>query len=90
MIYIVSYDLNKQGQRYKELIDAINKLGYDRLHPEESFWLIATDKLNADSILKQLKPFLDSNDRMFISKAVASDRAGWLTENQWNWVNKNI
>jgi len=84
MVYIITYDLNKPGQNYNELYEAIKKIG-DWIHPLDSNWLVETD-ITARQISNRLKEKIDKNDSLLVIK-VTKDHAGWLPDKVWNWLN---
>lgn len=87
-VYQVAYDLNKAGQNYNDLYEAIKAIG-DWFHPLESTWWVETNHKSSEDVFNILKPFIDDNDYMFISK-ITSDRYGWLTEQSWNWLSEKL
>ena len=86
MIYSISYDLKKAGQDYSGLISTIKTLG-NWAKPCESYWLLSTN-LSASEVFAHVKPHIDANDRLLIVRVDLTDRAGWLTQNIWDWVNQ--
>ena len=86
-VFLVSYDLNKQGQNYTNLINAIKT--YDAytkcLHSQ---WLISTND-NIDSVYVYLSNKIDTDDLLLISPIVQplyatlqSDVISWLKHEQ--------
>jgi hypothetical protein len=70
--YLISYDLDKPGQDYTDLINAIKQGGGRRgLYSE---WFIATNS-SARQIYDGLSPFIDRNDRLIVLKV--SGEATW-------------
>lgn len=69
-VFLVSYDLNKQGQNYTNLINAIKT--YDAyikcLHSQ---WLISTND-NIDSVYVYLSNKIDNNDLLLITPNCAT------------------
>jgi len=86
MIYAINYDLNKKGQNYSGLYDAIKKLGV-WWHYLDSLWLVDTTK-NADEIVNAIKPHFDANDSLLVMK-LSKDRQGLLTEKAWDWIERH-
>jgi hypothetical protein len=84
-MYLVTYDLKKPGQDYKDLHEAIKGCG-TWWHYLESTWLLKTS-LTATQIFERLQPYLDSNDRILIIRVTPNDKSGWLTQDAWNWIN---
>lgn len=82
-VFLVSYDLNKQGQDYKNLINAIQTYdGY--ISCLKSQWLIATTK-SCDDVCNHLKSKIDKNDSLFIVKLVKPYQ-GWLSKDVIDWL----
>lgn len=86
-VYCVSYDLNKHGQNYGALYQEL-KNSFSWAHPLDSTWLISTSE-SAQQLTNRLRSHLDNNDTLLVIK-VTSDYAGWLNQEQWNWLRNNI
>jgi hypothetical protein len=84
MVYLITYDLNKSGQNYDGLYDAIKKIG-KWWHYLDSTWLVETN-MTSGQISEILLKEIDKNDRLLIIR-VAADHAGWLTQKAWDWLN---
>jgi hypothetical protein len=70
--YLISYDLDKPGQDYTDLINAIKKLGdYKVLFSE---WIVKTN-YSAEQIHDYLRKFMDGNDRLLV--VGLSGEAAW-------------
>lgn len=86
-VFLVSYDLNKQGQNYTNLINAIKT--YDAyIKCLYSQWLISTND-NIDSVYVYLSNKIDNNDLLLITPIVQpfyatlqSDVISWLKHEQ--------
>lgn len=62
--YIICYDLCEPEQNYEEIIERIQK--YPKFAKINlSVWIIKSKKSKSD-IFKDLKPFIDKNDKLFI------------------------
>lgn len=85
--YCVSYDLNKAGQNYDALYEELKK-SPNWCHPMDSTWVIITNE-SAQQLSDRLRKHLDDNDRLLVIKAVRP-YAGWLTQDVWDWLDKNI
>ncbi|HHC7385129.1 hypothetical protein ACEWBT_21875 [Vibrio parahaemolyticus] len=55
----------------------------------DSTWLISTS-FSAAQVCDKLTPYLDSNDKMFISKVNANEYQGWLENDVWDWLRKHL
>lgn len=73
MVYIISYDLRKPTQRYKELAERIKQYPSWALLGESVF-LIETNS-SAVEVRDNLKEFIDGNDTLFVGKIGAP--AAW-------------
>ncbi|MGE7762274.1 CRISPR-associated protein Cas2 [Peribacillus sp. NPDC097895] len=74
MAYIITYDLLAPGQDYDKLIEKIKEFSGEKI--TESAWVVKTT-LKASELFDSLIPFLDSNDRLFVSQLTAE--AKWRT-----------
>jgi len=63
-VYLISYDLDKPGQDYTDLIKAIEQIGGVKTLFSE--WFVVTQTMNAKTIFDRLSPFVDSNDRLLV------------------------
>lgn len=84
-MYLVTYDLKKPGQDYKDLHEAMKARG-TWWHYLESTWLLKTS-LSASQIFERLRPYLDANDLILIVRVLPNDKSGWLPQDAWNWIN---
>lgn len=87
MIYSISYDLNRPGQKYADLIEAI-KVSGAWWHYLQSTWLVDTN-LTAQQLFNRLRPHIDDNDIVLII-GVTRDYSGWLPEKAWNWLKERM
>lgn len=83
MVYLVTYDLNRPGQNYQSLYDAIESYG-SWAKPVESVWLVDTHK-SAEQIYNGLRQHIDENDSILVVET-GRDRAGWLPKEVWDWL----
>lgn len=82
--YCITYDLNKPGQDYDDLIEAIKS--YDYIKVMKSTWFIKTT-LTSTQIREHLMKHMDKNDSLFICE-ITSNRDGWLAKEVWEWLKK--
>lgn len=74
--FLIGYDLNKAGQDYSDLIDAIKKESVYWWHHLDSTWLIVTnDSKTAVSIRDTLKTHIDGNDELLVVEVTGDPRA---------------
>ncbi|MCD8890961.1 CRISPR-associated protein Cas2 [Staphylococcus nepalensis] len=62
--YVVSYDVNKGGQNYSELIKYLESFT-KKVHIQESVWFIQSD-LSKSSISNNIQNILDTNDEFLV------------------------
>lgn len=82
-VYLITYDLKSPGQDYSALHKAIKALG-DHRHDLESVWFVDTN-LSAKEIQSSIRPVMDANDTMFITK-VSSGYYGHADKALWPWL----
>jgi len=82
MKYLITYDLNRPGQDYEDLINAIKV--YENIHVMQSVWFISTDE-KAEEIYQYFKNYLDKNDNIFICE-INSNRQGYLNKKYWEFL----
>jgi hypothetical protein len=86
--YMIGYDLNRPGQGYKDLIEAIKGLGA-WWHCLDSTWLIRTAK-SAVEIRDALKPYLDANDELLVAKLNGESAWTGFDATCSKWLKDNI
>ena len=91
-VYLVTWDLNREGSNYASArIKFLNLLdtftdnrkdsGLDSVRFISVSW-------NAEEIRDYLRTALDSNDTLFVTRIhpKSSERAGWMNEETWKWI----
>lgn len=63
--FLVAYDLNKQGQDYPRLHQALQRLGAK--HEQGSVWLLDS-AMGIDALNSHLQLYVDSNDYLMVVK----------------------
>jgi len=87
MTYEITYDLNKPGQNYPGLHEAIKNLG-SWAHVQESTWIVKTS-LSAAQIRDRLAPQLDQRDTLLVT-GLTGEWASWGLAKEFNdWLLKN-
>lgn len=86
MAYLITYDLNRPGQNYDDLYQAIKALGSVWWHYLDSTWLVNT-KLSANQITQKLTKHIDKNDHLLVIKTT-KEYDGWLNKKAWEWINQ--
>jgi hypothetical protein len=61
--YMIVYDLEKRGESYEPLLDALRKLG--ALHVLYSKWVLRTN-YNSVQLRDYLRKFIDANDLLLV------------------------
>ncbi len=71
--YMIGYDLNRPGQNYEELEDAIKSLG-TWWHNLDSTWIVMTG-MSAAEIRDNLSSHIDRNDKLLVAQLAGE--AAW-------------
>ncbi|MFZ2280434.1 MAG: hypothetical protein WAW39_21725 [Prosthecobacter sp.] len=87
-LYVVSYDLKKQGQNYPALYKAIKDSG-EWLHPLESTWFVYTTTAG-DRLRDSIGQHLDSNDKLVVLKVATPGGTQGFTQTELEWINARI
>jgi hypothetical protein len=72
MLYWISYDLDKPGQDYTDLLNRLKQLKAVRIL--RSDWLLETTATTVET-RDDLRQFMDGNDRVMVSQV--SNNAAW-------------
>lgn len=85
--YMVGYDLNKRGQDYDALIEAIKT--YHWWHCLDSTWIIKTSDTPLQ-IRDRLQQYVDSNDGLLVIEV--NRNAAWVgfSEECSDWLQANL
>jgi len=86
-VYIVSYDLRKNGKIYIGLSEQL-KASPGWWHYLDSTWLVATQE-NANQLYNRLAPHIDQEDSILIIQA-GTEMQGWLPEDAWKWIHREL
>jgi len=86
--YIIDYDLNRPGQNYTELFEAIKALG-PWWHCLDSTWIVKSN-LTAVQIRDAVSSRIDRNDRLLVAEL--SGQAAWVGFNDEcsSWLKNNL
>lgn len=85
MIIQIDYDLNKAGQNYEGLISKIKSIGSSQIRPCKSCWLVATTR-SPEDIYSMIRPLIDDNDYLLVSRFYSKDYQGWLKKADHDWI----
>ena len=85
MVYLVTYDLNKVKD-YPDLYQAIKRMpNWMRDTDLDSVWFVSTS-MSAEGIYNSLKPHIDADDRLFVTRVRSGECQGWLSKEGWRWI----
>lgn len=90
MVHLVTYDLvapNDRDEDYDRVIGAIKAAFPNWCHIEKSVWLINTG-LNVSAVRQRLKPYLHSDDVLFVARLTGSWASRNLGEARTSWIKK--
>lgn len=85
-VYLVTYDLNKPGQSYDELLGAIKDFPWAKL--SESSYAISSH-LSAEGVFRKLKPFTDDSDTLYVV-TLTVPYAGYGPNAVNEWLDANL
>ena len=85
--YLITYDLNKVGQKYKEVDEEIKKMGVS-VRYLDSTWFVKSS-LTSQEIVQKLKQHFDKNDKLFVVE-IGKNRQGLLTPSEWTYLKDNV
>lgn len=86
---MLTYDLNSPGQKYEKLRNVIME---EISNSYCTFWkssFLFRSSLTPNVMIEKLQPYLDKDDTLFVTEIV-NNKQGWLSKNQWDFINKNI
>mgnify|MGYP005780881989 FL=1 len=81
MVYLITYDLNSEGQKYEDVIATIQDVSNGNYC---SYWkssYLFSSNLTDEQILDRLEPCIDTNDSLIIIK-VDGEIKGWFSSTQ--------
>ncbi|MFJ1554174.1 hypothetical protein [Streptomyces mirabilis] len=87
---LIGYDLNRPGQDYKDLIEAIKELANGYWHHLDSTWIIRTEKSTSE-VRNALKGHIDSGDELLVID-VSGDlwATAGMSESANDWLRKYV
>lgn len=86
--YLISYDLNKIGQNYTDLIKAIQSYPNAR-SILKSVWFIHSSQ-HSESIRDHLLEFMDMNDELIVAEIAQGNSAWCLEANNSNFLKHTL
>lgn len=86
--FMIGYDLNRPGQNYNELFEAIKALGL-WWHCLDSTWIVKSN-LTSVQIRDKLAAHIDLNDSLLV--AILSGDAAWIgfSDECSSWLKDNL
>lgn len=86
--YLVTFDLNRQGQNYDGVVEAIKSYGTWAKVATTTFVIVTSS--SAGQIRDKLQAKIDSNDELFVAKL--SGEAAWygLSDSVSKWLQENL
>jgi hypothetical protein len=86
---MISYDLQRPGQNYPELFDAIKSVGTTWWHCLESVWLVKTTLASAQ-VREQLRLHIDANDKILVAALAGNWASLGLKQECNDWLSENL
>lgn len=85
---LISYDLNKPGQDYTDLIEAIKKIG-NWWHCLDSTWIVKSNNAPTE-IRNYLKPHIDASDELLVVHLSGEGAWAGFNEQCSSWLKANL
>jgi hypothetical protein len=88
-VYVVTWNLNRETNYAAARAAFIKHLeAYANINDPnlESVRFISTNE-TPSQVSEYLRQKLDKNDRLFVSRVRKNERAGWLAQPVWDWLN---
>lgn len=88
MVYLITYDLCKEGQDYEVLEEAVKSNCSEYFRIMQSTILVKT-RIDEIQLRNALRQVMDNNDKLFIVRVIRPF-TGWLADNVWEWLERNV
>ena len=92
-VYLVTWDLNKAKPNYAQarenLLSHLQRYQHAKDAGLDSVWFISSH-WSADQVDADIRAKLDGNDRLVVTKLVAGQHQGWLSQGVWDWINSRL
>jgi hypothetical protein len=92
-VYLVTWDLNKEKPNYEaareKLISRLNQYETIRDPGLDSVRFVSST-YSADQLTNDLRTYMDSNDRIIVTRLNRGEHQGWLSKDVWNWINTRL
>lgn len=86
--FVITYDLNKPGQNYSSLHDAIKQLG-QWWHCQDSTWVVVSG-LTATQIRDALKSKMDSKDNLLVVQSAGVGAWFGFSQECSDWLKEHL
>lgn len=86
-VYMISYDLKAPTNNRTKVEDSIKELGSWCKYVSTTF--LVKSMLSLKDVEDAVTQHLDGNDHMIVCK-IEKPIAGWLSEQQWEWIRENL
>lgn len=87
MLYMISYDLHAPTNNRDKVEQSIESLGGYCKYLTTTY--VVSTNYDATTVQQKVTKDLDGNDRMIICQT-QKPFYGWLSEDQWKWIEKNL
>lgn len=88
--YFITYDLNKTGKDYEDVIQAIKDASDGAWCSYwKSSYLIRSNYQTADEVSNKITKYLDSNDTLLVIEVI-NNKQGWLNKDAWKYISETI
>jgi len=81
--YVVTYDLNRPGQKYAALIAELRRL--NSCYTQKSMWLVEVNQTPIQ-LRNALDTYLDQNDRLWVSQIFKGTWASFNMDDAALWL----
>lgn len=88
-VYLVKYQLNKPGKNYDELYAALKQYDYIRDPSLHSAWFVSSNS-SAHDVSNYIRPHMDQNDDVFVTRLRSGEYAGWIHKDIWPWITARL
>lgn len=93
MVYLVTWDLNKEGAAYNtaraRLVTQIERFDSTYDSDLDSVRFISTT-MDSSELSTNLRTFMDSNDKIIVTQLQSGRHQGWLSQSVWDWINARL
>ena len=87
-VYVIGYDLNKPGQDYSDLFEALKSYG-TWWHHLDSTWIVVTDQ-SAARVRDNLKQYMDKNDELLVATIGAPAAWSGFDDKGSQWLKEEL